>query len=297
MKRIACIGEVMIELSRDGADLARIGVAGDTFNTAVYLKRALPEHDVAYVTALGDDSMSSRIREALAAEDLSTEMIETRDGAMPGLYMISVDAAGERSFSYWRSAAAARTLFSEPATVTPSSLDVFDMVYLSAISLAILPPAVRDAFWDWAAGYRARGGKIAFDSNYRPKLWESTAIAQSETMRAWANTDVALPSVDDEMALFEDVDEAAVVARLAGAGVSFGALKRGAQGPLGLGKEAISLEVPPVTQVVDTTAAGDSFNAGFLGALAQDAPLKACMQAGHDLAAEVIGHPGAILPK
>lgn len=296
LKRIACIGEVMIELSREGADLARLGVAGDTFNTAVYLKRAVPGVDVAYVTALGDDAMSARIREALADEAISTELVETRAGVMPGLYMISVDDAGERSFSYWRSAAAARTLFSEPATVTPSALDGFDLIYLSGISLAILPAQVRAAFWEWAAGYRARGGKVAFDSNYRPKLWDSRETAQSETMRAWAMADVALPSVDDEMALFGDADEASVVARLRAAGVTFGALKRGPAGPLGLGSGTV-IDTSPVTHVVDTTAAGDSFNAGFLAAHAQGQSQEACMRAGHDLAARVIGHRGAILPK
>lgn len=297
IQRIACLGEVMIELSPAGDDLTRIGVAGDTFNTAVYLRRAVPETRVAYVTALGDDAMSERILSSLREEAIETDLVERREGSMPGLYMISVDETGERSFTYWRSAAAARTLFSEPARITPEALDAFDLVYLSGISLAILPQAVRSRFWDWAEGYRARGGRIAFDSNYRPRLWEDVETARRETMHAWAHCDVALPSVDDEIALFGDADAAGVVARLAGAGVAFGALKRGPDGPLGLGPDPQSISVPEAPRVVDTTAAGDSFNAGFLAAFAKGEAREACMAAGHALAVKVIGHRGAILPR
>ena len=212
--RIACVGEVMIEVALAGSDTAHIGVAGDTFNTAVYLKRAAPEVEVAYVTALGDDAMSDRILGALAEEGLGTGLIERRPGAMPGLYAISVDEAGERSFSYWRSVSAARTLFSEPAGVQMTALEDFDLVFLSGISLAILPAEVRTAFWRWTEGFRSRGGRIAFDSNYRPRLWESVDRARENVMRAWRHTDIALPSLDDECALFGDTGEAEVLARL-----------------------------------------------------------------------------------
>jgi 2-dehydro-3-deoxygluconokinase len=48
--------------------------------------------------------------------------------------------------------------------------------------------------------------------------------------------------------------------------------------------------------VVDTTAAGDSFNGAYLAALMRGEPEAACLAAGHAMASEVIGHPGAIFP-
>lgn len=299
MRRIACLGEVMIELAPLEADTVRVGVAGDTYNTAVYLRRALdPEtFSVSYVTALGDDAMSDRILEQLRAEDLDTDLIEIRAGSAPGLYMISLDPTGERSFSYWRSAAAARTLFSAPCRVDPGKLDGSELVYLSGISIAILPQDTRDLLCDWIDQFRAQGGKLTFDSNYRPRLWEDVDTAQRETMRLWSRCDIGLPSLDDELALFEDKDAHAVCDRLGQAGVAQGALKCGGDGAISLQAERVTSPIHAVTKVVDTTAAGDSYNAGFLAAYLNGEDSAACMQSGHNLASRVIGHAGAIIPR
>jgi 2-dehydro-3-deoxygluconokinase len=113
----------------------------------------------------------------------------------------------------------------------------------------------------------------------------------------WALTDVGLPSLDDELALHGDAGEAAVIARLAAAGVRRGALKRGDAGPLPFGATGTLPTFPPAAKVVDTTAAGDSFNGGYLAALMRDLPEADCLAAGHALASEVVAHPGAIMPR
>lgn len=299
IRRIACIGEVMIELVAAADGSAQLGVAGDTYNTAVYLVRALrgTEATVAYVTALGDDPYSARIRAALGAHGLDQRLIETRPGAMPGLYAIDTDDQGERSFSYWRSASAARTLFSAPGTIGLEDLGGFDLVYLSGISVAILPPEVRERLLDWIDGYRAAGGRLAYDSNHRPRLWEDAATARAVTEALWRRTDIALPSADDEMALFGDAAPEDVARRLAGWGVTMGALKRGAAGPLDLSGAGHSVAPGPPVRIVDTTAAGDSFNAGYLAALIRGEGQARALEAGHRLAGRVIGARGAILPE
>jgi len=296
MTRVACVGECMVELSLPEGAPPRVGFAGDTLNTAVYLKRSAPGFEVAYVTALGTDTLSERMIGFFRGEGLVTDLIERRPDRVPGLYAISTDAKGERSFTYWRDQAAARTLFAPPTRVAPEALAGFDLVYLSGITLAILPPPARDLLAGGLAAVRARGGRVAFDGNYRPRLWPDPEAARAAMGRFWALADIGLPSVDDEMELWGDADAAAVRDRLVAAGVGQGTVKRGAEGPLPIGWDGRLPDFPPAARVVDTTAAGDSFNGGYLAALLSGADPAASLRAGHDLAAKVIGHPGAIIP-
>lgn len=297
MTSVLCIGEAMVEISLapDRPDTAGLGFAGDTLNTAIYLKRAAPELRVAYGTKLGQDSLSDRMIAMMQAEGLDTALIRRSDTRVPGLYAISTDEKGERSFTYWRENSAARRLM-EPPGLEEGDLSGFDLVYLSAISLAILPPAGRARLMGWLRHYRHAGGRVAFDSNYRPALWSDQGTAQETVTDAWRLADIGLPSVDDEMALFGDPDEAAVLDRMRGYGLRCGVLKRGGRGPLPL-DGAPPLAVEPAAKVIDSTAAGDSFNAGYLAAKLEGQDETAAMRAGHTLALRVIGHRGAILPR
>ena len=110
--RVVSIGEVMIELARGGDGRFGIGCGGDTFNTAVYMARAGIE--VAYATALGDDTYFDGIVSMATAEGIKTELMLRVPGRLPGLYMIETDQKGERRFRYWRGEAPARELFELP---------------------------------------------------------------------------------------------------------------------------------------------------------------------------------------
>lgn len=293
----------MVELSlgRSVEENARIGYAGDTLNTAIYLKRSLGDAaEVSYVSALGDDPLSDRMIDFMQGESLHTDHIERRSGGLPGLYAINTDDAGERTFSYWRSEAAARSLFQNGTELDFSALEHFDVLYLSAITLAILPASVRDALLSRLTALRDTQGKhVVFDSNYRPRLWEDVDTARTTVANAWRACSIALPSIDDEMQLFGDSNEAAVLNRLRSYGIQSGALKRGEQGPLNLSSEQGQVAfAPPAAKVtvIDTTAAGDSFNAGYLAAKLSGNSDYDALKAGHALACQVIGHRGAIIP-
>lgn len=293
--RVACVGEAMIELSFRGPGQAdpRIAYAGDTLNTAIYLRRALRGGTVAYVTAMGIDPFSDAALAFMASENLDVSRIARDPERLPGLYAITTDAEGERSFLYWREASAARRMFQTAEGISFAALEGFDVIYLSAITLAILPEAVRGALADWLAGARARGVRVAFDSNWRPRLWPSAEAGRDWIARFWRLTDVGLPSIDDEQALFGESDAAVTLARLRTYGLREGALKRGATGPLPLDPAIEPGAYAPAETVVDTTAAGDSFNGGFLAAYLAGQGAQAALSAGHETAREVVGFRGA----
>lgn len=290
--KVAAIGEAMIELSMDG-DRAAVGVAGDTLNSAIYLKRSAPDIEVDYLTRLGTEPFSAKIRDFIAAQDVGTAAIESDPDGTPGLYAITTDASGERSFTYWRDNAAARSVFLRGDGPDFSVLEGYDVAYLSGISLAILPEQTRVALMRWLDTFRSNGGRVVYDSNYRPRLWQDKATAQAVNAAMWALSDIALPSIDDEQAITDESAEA-VAARFVAMGKT-GALKRGPSGPLCLAT-GTSGDYAPATRVVDTTAAGDSFNGAYLGAVLSGMSQSDALQEGHNLASRVIGHKGAILP-
>jgi 2-dehydro-3-deoxygluconokinase len=298
--KIACIGEAMIEMiTNPEASSAQLGVAGDSMNTAIYLKRSLPaEHQVSFVSMVGQDSLSDRIVNFIAAEGVNTDLLKRHPTKLPGLYSISTNDAGERSFSYWRNASAARSMFSSSHGLNLAELDGFDFVFASAISLAILPQTDLDKFFQWIAEFRSKGGRFIFDSNYRPALWSSAQVARREIEKAWRCCDIALPSIDDEMELFGDANEEAVLARMTQYGIKCGVMKRSDRGPVDLSDQHMNLpNYPKAKTVIDTTAAGDSFNGGFLATFLTTNDAESAAKHGHDLACRVVAHRGAIIPK
>ena len=297
-RSIAAIGECMIELSQAGDGLLKPGFAGDTSNTAVYLAR-LGAGQVDYVTALGDDPFSDEMVRFWRSEGVGTNLVRRLPGRLPGLYMIRNDEAGERSFHYWRGNSAARELMGEDlASLAPPLLQV-DLIYYSAITLQILEPAHRRALMHLIGLARASGVRVAFDSNYRPAGWSNKRAASMAVNAAYRLADIALPTFDDEKALFNDASPQDTLARLQRFGVAEIALKCGADGAwiAGRGRAAQHVKAHSAGRVVDTTGAGDSFNAGYLAArLADQTPLEAAA-AGTRLAGTVVRHSGAIIPR
>lgn len=295
---IICIGEALAELSRGTGDL-NVSYGGDTLNTAIYCARGVLNQDVAvhYVTAIGEDVLSEGVLELMECEGIGTGFVTRDPRRQIGIYAIQNDETGERNFHYWREASAARQMFQADSSPHLSAVQTADLAYLSGITLAILAPDARDRLWVALAERRKAGMKVAFDSNFRPQLWEDTTVARREIARFWEITDIALPSQEDEITLFGGEGNAAILDRLAASGVRTGALKCGADGPVEIPPSPFGHSFPAATTVTDTTGAGDSFNGAYLAAVSCGASPAAALGKAHDLASRVVAHKGAILPK
>lgn len=290
---VASIGECMLELSASDGQHWRMGFAGDTFNT-LWTLRALTDMPCDYVSAFGDDPFSTQQIAFMANAGIGIAASPAIAGARPGLYAITLDGA-ERSFTYWRSDAAARRL-ADDATALATSLVRRKLIYFSGITLAILSAAARQTLLASLRDARQAGTLIAFDPNHRARLWPDAAEARTAFAAALEVTDIALPTFPDEQALSGDASPEATVARLAEAGVKEIVVKNGSDPALlAVGERR---ETIPALRVdaIDTTGAGDSFNGAYLAArLAGIEPGQAVARA-HRVAAAVVQIHGALAP-
>lgn len=297
--RVALIGECMIELQQHANGNLQQSFGGDTLNTAVYLARLLGHNGrVDYVTALGDDSFSDAMCRQWAGEGIGLERVQRLPGRLPGLYCIQTDANGERRFLYWRNEAAVRECFTTPAAEPIlAALVGYDVLYLSGITLAVLGERGRERLMTVLAEARRRGARVVFDNNYRPRLWASVEHAREAYRECLQQVDLALLTEDDEQALHGFSDTQALLTAYRGRGIAEVVVKRGSHSCL-VEVDGVSFEVPAhkVERVVDSTAAGDSFSAGYLAQRLLGAGPEAAAEAGHRLASRVIQHPGAIIP-
>jgi 2-dehydro-3-deoxygluconokinase len=291
---VAAIGECMLELSGAGDDLWRLGFAGDTFNT-LWAVRALTNRTCDYVSAFGDDAFSQRQIAFFESNGIGIAASPVIAGARPGLYAITLTGA-ERSFTYWRNDAAARQL-ARDAGALAESLKHRELIYFSGITLAILDEQARETLLGAIGSARAAGSRIAFDPNYRPRLWRSPTEAREATDRALAVSDIALPTFPDEQMLYGDASPDDTAARLQRAGVSEIVVKNGAEDAVLASSGSIE-PVPAVTvhDSVDTTGAGDGFNGGYLSARLEDSAPAEAARRGHAVAAAVVRVRGALAP-
>ncbi|CAM3440021.1 sugar kinase [Parendozoicomonas haliclonae] len=295
----------MVELSDQGNNTYKRAFAGDTLNAAVYLSRCLQGtgHKVHYVTAVGDDTLSDMMISEWQSEGIVCDTIAHIKDKAPGLYSISLDEHGERTFSYWRNDSAARRMLDNG--LNEEQLERltanFDILFLSGITLAILDTESRTHLMNLLRKARDNGAEIVFDSNYRPCLWASEDAARDAMGETLALATMALVTFDDEQALWNDESPEATTNRLRELGIAKAVVKLGAEGCLTIDysaqDEATPVTTIPVEKVVDTTSAGDSFNGGFLSAYMEGKDLETCCQRGNALAGIVIQHRGAIIPK
>jgi 2-dehydro-3-deoxygluconokinase len=294
--QLLAIGEPMAEIRRDFRGNFSVGFGGDTFNTSVYCARCFGKPGaVGYMSRIGNDVLSNALLDFAKKEALDISHVSRDSKRNIGIYSVSTDSAGERSFSYWRDTSAAREMFKNAKT--ERLVSNARIIYLSGITLAIITPVARKRLIQFLRKISTSGQSfVAFDSNYRPTLWESQKVARDTISELWEIADIALPSIDDEMALYGDKYEGTVIERFQQKSWTASALKRGVRGP-------VSLNLPPDSHpefvqagtVVDTTAAGDSFNGAFLAAFLDGADMDQCLSAGHALASKVVEFSGAIV--
>ncbi|KQT69860.1 MULTISPECIES: sugar kinase [unclassified Aureimonas] len=296
--RLLSIGECMVELRQAGAGLFAKGYAGDSFNAAYYARMFLPESwSVDYLSAVGTDRVSDESLDFMRSVGVGTDFVRRIEGRTVGLYMIHLDG-GERSFSYWRSASAAKALADDPSHLR-EAMAASDVIVFSGITLAILSPDALATLLSELGRARSAGKTVVFDPNIRPRLWDE-ADRMREAISAGAEVaTIVMPSFEDETTHFGDGSIEETIRRYRAHGAKSVVVKDGGNGVTIALDDGTSHFVPsaPVAEVVDTTSAGDSFNGAYLAHLARTGDPKAAAAFAAGIAARVISHHGALVER
>ncbi|SET37688.1 sugar kinase [Thalassotalea agarivorans] len=297
-KRLIAIGECMLELQPKDEALLSVAYAGDTYNAVVYGKRLLPELDCCFFSAVGQDQLSDAMLARWHSEGISERLVQRKHDKTIGIYAISTDEDGERSFSYWRKdSAATQMLSSFTSEQLANHLDEADTLFFSGISLGILSDADKELLLDALAILDKRGKCIAFDPNYRPAMWRDVAHTQDFIEKAYKVASIALPGVDEHTLIFGHQTKQAVVDYCAALGCNEIVVKDGDNGTwVSSANGEVHVPFNPAPVQVDTTAAGDSFAGTYLAARTGNQTIEQALSQACFVAREVVQVKGAIMP-
>jgi len=296
MTDVVAFGECMVEVGLTGPTQAAIGYAGDAFNTTVYLRRQ--GLSARFGTTVGEgDPFSAGIMRLMTEEGIDAGLVRAAPGRLPGLYAIDRDETGERRFFYWRAESPARDYFAMAdlgalqAAVTSAKL-----VYVSGVTLAIVGEAGRGELVRLLAQAKAAGVAVAYDPNHRPQLWASREQAREATEAVLPLCRYISAEVSDLQGLY---GQAAETLLAAWADLDAEVVIRTPDHDVTVREAGSQVRVrhdPPV-RALDTTGAGDAFNAGYLAARLRGLDPRASVLAARRLANIVVQHIGAIIPR
>lgn len=287
---LICMGEPMLELNQTaGQPNYRAGHGGDTSNAAIAAARQGAR--VAYLTAIGQDAGGASFLDLWRAEGIVTDHV-VQDPVHPTAVYLVHHTANGHDFQYYRQGSAASAY--APAHVPDDAVRGARILYASGISQGISNSAA-DAVFHAIDVARGAGVRVAYDTNYRPRLWPA-ARASAIIHAAIAQSSIALPGLEDAERLTGLSDPDAIADFYLRLGPSLVALKMGAAGTL-LATPKERLRIAPFPcEPIDATGAGDTFCGAFLARLIDgDDPADAAAYAACAAALSTTGY-GAVPP-
>jgi len=292
---LVCLGEAMVEFNQASGDPTRYtaGFGGDSSNCAIAAARIGARSG--YITQVGDDVFGTQLRALWRDEGVDTAGVRVVPDAETGVYFVTHGEQGH-AFTYRRSGSAASRMSPADEGFAPNlqQLTRSHTLQVSGISQAISASACATVFAaiDLA---RARRARVAYDLNFRPRLWSADA-ARPVVERTAALVDLFLPSVD-EVAQLTGTNTPEEALRWAhGCGAPIVVLKLGSHGCWVSQRSGVTKLPPFPVSPVDATGAGDCFAGTLLARLAAGDDLIGAARAANVAAALSTLGVGAVAP-
>ena len=268
MADIITLGELLIDMTQDGTDEQGNGrftayPGGAPANVSVAAARL--GADTGFIGKVGDDSFGRSLAETLRKEGVNTDGLFVSDSVPTTMAIVSVDASGEREFSFYRNPGADTQLTTEEAvSVIENDLPLI----LHAGSLSMTTSPSREACEEALRFAKERGVIISYDPNYRAALWDTEEKAVAMMKKLLPLADILKVS-DEEMLMLtgtEDFEEGSLV--LSGYGPRLVLVTLGSQGVFVRYGEYAEVVPGFRVKVADTNGAGDTFLGAMLAQIA-----------------------------
>nr|WP_302649567.1 carbohydrate kinase [uncultured Agathobaculum sp.] len=272
MKKVVAIGELLIDFvpQQKGCSLDEVThfervAGGAPANVAAAVARLGGR--AAMVSQVGEDAFGTHILKVLRSNGVDTTHVFRTGRANTGLAFVSLDATGNREFSFFRNPSA--DLFLSQDQITADIFDDCAALHFCSVDLVDWP--VRAAHRKAIGLARRAGAIVSFDPNVRLPLWSSPEECQAAIREFLPYADLVKLSDDEVEFVTGCADERDAAEKLFAMGCRLLIVTRGTDGSAaytsaGAQGFAETLRVP----VTDTTGAGDSFIGSFLYQLTRD---------------------------
>lgn len=259
MKDVVALGELLIDFAPVSIDewgyptlKAQPGGAPGNFLAALQAYGCA----TALLGKVGDDGFGVLLRRTLEERGIETSGVLVDPGVFTTMAFVTLDAEGNRSFSFARKPGADTCLREDELDF--SLIDECKVFHFGTLSLTEEPARSATAA---AVEYAKKQGKlISFDPNLRKPLWPSEAAAKEQIEWGLRKADIVKISDEEIEFLWGLSPEDGAKKLLSEYGVQ---LVYATLGPKGCytanGQASVKVASPSGLHVVDTTGAGDIF--------------------------------------
>ena len=291
---VCSIGEAMIEISNIKNSLYNQSFAGDTLNFCNYLDKK--KLNAFFLSAIGKSEINQSLLDFVKSKNISTKYIKQINQFEIGLYLIKNKDNGEKQFFYWRDESAAKHYFNNIDFLNLyKELKNFDYIYFSGITLSIIHISKLNNFIKLLKLLKRKKIKIVFDFNIRPSRWNKKNLnifldsvlkfvdicfLSGEDMNYWKNKN-NIKSYEQIVRKYK---------------LKHSIFRKNAKFTyVFLNKTRYVFKNKLLKRVVDTSGAGDGFNAAYLSNFIVNNDPVLALKAGSSLGSKIVMKKGAIV--
>ncbi len=291
---VCSIGEAMIEISNIKNSLYNQSFAGDTLNFCNYLDKK--KLNAFFLSAIGKSEINQSLLDFVKSKKISTKYIKKINQFEVGLYLIKNKDNGEKQFFYWRDESAAKHYFNNIDFLNLyKELKNFDYIYFSGITLSIIHISKLNNFIKLLKLLKRKKIKIVFDFNIRPSRWNKKNLnifldlvlkfvdicfLSGEDMNYWKNKN-DIKSYEQIVRKYK---------------LKHSIFRKNAKFTyVFLNKTRYVFKNKLLKRVVDTSGAGDGFNAAYLSNFIVNNDPVLALKAGSSLGSKIVMKKGAIV--